>query len=148
MPFSAELGLCWLLVTWMKSQVSWESPGEEEGEASLAWGGRCENPANIIITFIKIHTSLQFSFPITKNGKLFLMSDWQPGLGLGSVHQQRGDGDKKPRGDQGAGGAGQTTPESQWDFLMREKRETQEASGQTSEEIESEIICTAKIHDM
>ena len=31
---------------------------------------------------------------------------------------------------------------------MREKRETQEASGQTSEEIESEIICTAKIHDI
>ena len=41
------------------------------------------------------------------------MSDWQPGFGLGFVHQQRGDGDKKPRGDQGAGGAGQTTPESQ-----------------------------------
>ena len=34
------------------------------------------------------------------------MSDWHPGLRWGSVHQQRGDGDKKPRVDQGAGGAG------------------------------------------
>ena len=80
------------------------------------------------------------------------MSDWHPGLRWGSVHQQRGDGDKKPRGDQGAGGARQTTPESQRDFLMREKREMEglegNSGGKWSGEIESEIVCTALIHDM
>ena len=78
------------------------------------------------------------------------MSDWQPGLGLGSVHQQRGDGDQKPRGDQGAGGARQTTPESQRDFLMREKREMEGLEGNTggkwSEEIESEILRLSVLH--